>query len=77
MSPASIPSGSLSFLPTAAQRAVIPSLLKAGLLEEVEAADGQSAVRVTDAGLLAIGTVLALPSGDLSGQAYAFASSDP
>ena len=40
-----------------AQRAVILSLLKAGQLEEVEAAGGQSAQQVTDAGILAIGTV--------------------
>ncbi len=51
-------------LPAAAHRAVIRSLLKAGLLEEVEAAGGQPALRVTDAGLLTTGTVLALSGVD-------------
>ena len=39
-------------LAAAARRAVVRSLLKTGLLEEVETADGQRALRVTEAGLL-------------------------
>ena len=38
-------------LPTAAQRAVMQSLQKAGLLEEIEADDDQPAWRTTDEGL--------------------------
>ena len=49
------------YLPAVAQRSVVRSLLKAGLLKELEAADGQPAWRVTDAGLLAISTGLAPP----------------
>ena len=55
-------------LPAAAQRAVVRSLQKAGLLDEVEAADGQPALRVKDAGLLAIDTGPAEPGDDVLGQ---------
>ena len=54
-------------LAAAARRAVVRSLLKTGLLEEVETADGQRALRVTEAGLLAIGTGPAEP-GNVLGQ---------
>jgi len=55
-------------LPASAKRAVVRSLLQAGLLEEVLAQGGQSSWRVTDAGRLVIGTGLVAPGGDAPGQ---------
>ena len=55
-------------LPAAAKRAVVRSLLKTGLLEEVLAEGDQPSWRVTDAGLLAIGTGFAAPGVDAPGQ---------
>ena len=63
-------------LAAAARRAVVRSLLKTGLLEEVETADGQRALRVTEVGLLAIGTGPAEP-GDVLGQTDARAAELP
>ena len=54
-------------LPAAAKRAVVRSLLKSGLLQEVLAKGGQPSWRVTDTGLLAIGTGLAPPGGGVKG----------
>ena len=64
-------------LPTAAKQAVVRSLLKAGLLEEVLAEGGQPSWRVTDAGLLAIGTGLAAPGVDAPGQTDAVPLATP
>ena len=50
-------------LPAAAQRAVMQSLLKAGLLEEIEAEDNKLALRVSKTGLEAITPALSL-AGD-------------
>ena len=55
-------------LPAAAKRAVVQSLLKAGLLENILAEGSQPSWRVTGAGLLAIGTGLAAPGVDTPGQ---------
>ena len=64
-------------LPTAAKQAVVRSLLKAGLLEEVLAEGGQPSWRVTDASLLAIGTGLAAPGVDAPGQTDAVPLATP
>ena len=64
-------------LPAAAQRAVVRSLLKAGLLEEVAAGGGQPSWRVTDAGLLAIGTGLAAAGVEAPGQTDAVPQAMP
>ena len=48
-------------IPIAAQRAVVRSLLNAGLIEEVEASGGQPSWRVTDAGQRAVSTGWAAP----------------
>ena len=58
-------------LPAAAQWAVVRSLLKTSLLEEVLAEGDQPSWRVTDAGLLAIGTGFAAPGVDAPGQTVA------
>ena len=69
-------------LPTAAQRTVIRSLLNPGLIEEVEAMDGQPSwrqtdagqafsLRLTDAGLLAIDPGAAVSSAGVAGQTEA------
>jgi hypothetical protein len=42
-------------LPVAAQRAVVKSMLKAGVVEEVVAGDDQPAWRTADSGELSIG----------------------
>ena len=64
-------------LPAAAQRAVVRSLRKAGLLEEVEAGGGQPSWRATGAGLLAIGTGLAPPGGGVKGPTDAVPLASP
>ena len=75
-------------LPAAAQHAVVRSLLKAGLLEEVEAEGDQRpwrltdagqgiALRLTDAGLLAIAPGAAVPGTAVAGQTDAAPSAEP
>lgn len=75
-------------LPVAAQRTLVRSLLSTGLLEEVEANDGQPSWRqtdagqaltlyLTDAGLLAIDLDAAAPGADMPGQIDAAESMDP
>ena len=64
-------------LPAAAKQTVIRSLLKTGLLEEVLVEGGQPSWRVTDAGLLAIGSGLAIPGVDAPGQADAVPLATP
>ncbi len=49
-------------LPAAAQRAVVRLLLKAGLLEEVQADGGDGGIRITDAGCDVIGVQLGNPA---------------
>src|SRR3954453_14072359 len=73
-------------LPAAARRAVVQSLLKAGLLQEIGAEDeqpawrttdggGRFAVRVTDAGLHAIGA--GAPAAQSGPEAAATAGATP
>ena len=64
-------------LPAAAKRAVVRSLLKAGLLQEVLAESGQPFWRMTNAGLLAIGSGFAAPGGDAPGQTDAVPQAKP
>ena len=64
-------------LPAAAKRAVVRSLLKTGLLEEVLAEGDQPSWRVTDAGLLAIGTGFAASGVDTPGQTDAVPLATP
>ena len=75
-------------LPAAAQRSVVQSLLKAGLLEEVEAksdypswhqtdADQAVALHITYAGLLAIDPGTAASSADAAGQTDTAPSAKP
>ena len=64
-------------LPAAAKRAVVRWLLKTALLEEVVAEGGQSSWRVTDAGLLAIGSGFTAPGGNAPGQTDAVPPAKP
>ena len=64
-------------LPAAAKRAVVRSLLKSGLLQEVLAEGGQPSWRVTDAGLLAIDTSLTAADVDAPGQTDAVPLDSP
>lgn len=75
-------------LPAAAQRSVVQSLLKAGLLEEVEAksdypswrqtdADQAVALHITYAGLLAVDPGTAASSADAAGQTDTAPSAKP
>ena len=64
-------------LPAAAKRAVVRSLLKSGLLQEVLAGGGQPSWLVTDAGLLAIDTSLTPADVDAPGQTDAVPLDSP
>ena len=64
-------------LPAAAKWAVVRSLLKTGLPEEVLAEGDQPSWRVTDAGLLAIGSGFKAPGGDAPGQSDAVPPTKP